>query len=106
METLAVPSRASWLLMASLTAGRQLARRRREAAAYDVRDRTALVTGGSRGLGLVLARHLGARGARVAVCARGEDDLARARRDLEARCIRALALRCDVTDRAQVIAMV
>lgn len=60
--------------------------------------RVALVTGGSRGLGLVLARELGRRGMRVVVCARDEAELERARLGLEAEGIEAVALPCDVTD--------
>ncbi|HEX8791304.1 MAG TPA: SDR family oxidoreductase [Polyangiaceae bacterium] len=43
----------------------------------DVGDRAALVTGASRGLGEQIARKLAARGARVALVARHEDELAR-----------------------------
>jgi 3-oxoacyl-[acyl-carrier protein] reductase len=43
-----------------------------------IKDRTALVTAGSRGLGLAVAEILAAEGARVALCARGADDLAAA----------------------------
>ncbi len=38
----------------------------------DLADKVAIVTGGSRGLGLASARALAAEGCRVAVCARGE----------------------------------
>lgn len=42
----------------------------------------ALVTGGSRGIGKAIAAALVAEGARVAICARGADDLAAAKADL------------------------
>ena len=45
----------------------------------------ALVTGGSRGLGLQMAKALGAMGCRVAITARKADELAQARSELEAR---------------------
>ena len=61
-----------------------------------------LITGGSRGLGLLLAREFGAAGARVAICARDADELDRAAADLGARGIAVLTLRGDVTDAAQV----
>src|SRR5437773_4657083 len=41
------------------------------------RDKSVLITGGSRGLGLVLAREFAKRGARVAVCARSAAELER-----------------------------
>lgn len=57
-----------------------------------------LITGGSRGLGLELARAFAERGCRVAICARDDRELARARRDLAARGADVLAMRCDVSD--------
>lgn len=81
------------------TAARALLRRRRH---FDLRGKVALVTGGSRGLGLVLARELVERGARVAICARDEDQLLRACDELELAGAQVLALTCDVTDRDQV----
>ena len=53
--------------------------------------RTALVTGGSRGLGLVIARELARKGARLAVCARDAAELERAAADLASEGTRALA---------------
>ena len=49
---------------------------------YDLSGRVVLITGGSRGLGLVLARQAVTEGARVAICARDADELERARQDL------------------------
>src|SRR3712207_4909124 len=43
----------------------------------------ALITGGSRGLGLALAREFAKEGCRLAICARDEAELERARRELE-----------------------
>jgi 3-oxoacyl-[acyl-carrier protein] reductase len=45
-------------------------------------DQVAIITGGSRGLGLAAARALVEEGCRVAICARGVDDLAAAAADL------------------------
>lgn len=50
---------------------------------YDFRGKTALIIGGSRGLGLVLARQLAAEGARIAIAARDVEELARAEAELE-----------------------
>jgi 3-oxoacyl-[acyl-carrier protein] reductase len=44
--------------------------------------RRALITGGSRGIGLAIARALAREGARVTICARGEEDLKRAACDI------------------------
>jgi NAD(P)-dependent dehydrogenase (short-subunit alcohol dehydrogenase family) len=68
--------------------------------------RTVLLTGGSRGLGLVMARQFLAEGARVILCAREEVELARARDELEGMGGEVLAIPCDVSDRVQVEAMV
>src|SRR3954464_13002025 len=64
-----------------------------------------LITGGSRGLGLSLAREFAKRGCRIAICARDAAELGEARRDL-ARCgAEVLAIQCDVGDQSQVQAM-
>src|SRR5512140_3735434 len=59
----------------------------------------ALVTGGSRGLGLLVAQELGRKGMRVVICARDEEELERAREALAAQGVEATALPGDVTDR-------
>jgi NAD(P)-dependent dehydrogenase (short-subunit alcohol dehydrogenase family) len=61
-----------------------------------------VITGGSRGLGLVLARELVARGARVTLAARTAADLEAAREELAARGGEVVAVNCDVRDRQQV----
>lgn len=68
----------------------------RRARRWDPAGRTVLVTGGSRGLGLDVARELLRMGARVAICGRDEDTLDRARADLERLGV-AIAVRCDMT---------
>jgi short-subunit dehydrogenase len=70
--------------------------------AYDLSGKNILITGGSRGLGLVMARQLVDANARVAICARDEAELQRARTELEQRGGEVFAVSCDVTDRAQV----
>ncbi len=52
---------------------------------YSFKDKVVLITGGSRGLGLVLARQLVAQGARVGLCARDEAELQRAAAELRGR---------------------
>ena len=69
---------------------------------YNVRDKSVLITGGSRGLGLVLAREFAKRGARVAVCARSAAELERAKSNLWSLGYQLITAVCDVTDREQV----
>ena len=59
----------------------------------------AIVTGGSKGIGLAIARALLDRGSQVAIGARRQDDLERAARDLGAD-DRVHAVRCDVREPA------
>src|SRR5690242_15385249 len=59
--------------------------------------RVVVVTGASRGLGLVLARQLADEGAQLAICSRHADQLERATRELEARGARVFAQPCDLT---------
>jgi NAD(P)-dependent dehydrogenase (short-subunit alcohol dehydrogenase family) len=74
----------------------------RRARAASLRERVVLVTGGSRGLGLLLARELGRRGARVAICARDAAELERARGLLAAEGSSVLAIPCDISQPAPV----
>ena len=73
---------------------------------YDLQGKVAIITGGSRGLGLVLARQLAAKGVKLVICSRTEEQLDAARSELEAAGAKVLALRCDVTDRSQVKSLV
>jgi short-subunit dehydrogenase len=59
---------------------------------------TALVTGGSRGLGLLIAERLGRRGCRVMICARDAEELAAAGDRLREQGIDADTFVCDLTD--------
>ncbi len=73
---------------------------------YDFKDKVVLITGGSRGLGLVTAREFARAGARLVICARDEDELDRARLDLERHGSEVITLGCDVTRRTDVLEMV
>lgn len=82
---------------------------RNRRGSYELAGRTVLITGGSRGLGLVLARRAVREGARVAICARDEQELARARQDLlgyGGSETTVLALSRDLTDAADVRSLV
>src|SRR5438094_3676768 len=71
-------------------------------ARYPLHDKVVLITGGSRGLGLVLARHLCARGSNVAIIARDPDELMRAKTDLVPRGGKVLTIECDLLDAGQI----
>ncbi|MGE0760320.1 MAG: SDR family NAD(P)-dependent oxidoreductase [Pirellulaceae bacterium] len=85
------------------TAAWWLARRAiRHARHFEFADRRVLVTGSSRGLGLVLARRLAEEGARVALCARDADELEVARAELDDLGADVLVLQVDVRVREDV----
>ena len=65
---------------------------------FDLSGRVALVTGGSRGLGLQMAEALGEMGAKVAITARKAKDLGSAEAHLRQRGIDVLTHACDLSD--------
>jgi NAD(P)-dependent dehydrogenase (short-subunit alcohol dehydrogenase family) len=71
-------------------------------ARYTLRDKVAVITGGSRGLGLVLARQTCSQGGNVALIARDPEELARAKTDLAPRDGAVLTVECDLLDAAQI----
>jgi gluconate 5-dehydrogenase len=73
---------------------------------FDLSGRVALVTGGSRGLGLEIAHGLGEAGAAVAITARRQQWLGPAAEALGERGFQSLALPCDVSHPDQVAAAV
>ncbi|MGH9686412.1 MAG: SDR family NAD(P)-dependent oxidoreductase [Candidatus Acidiferrales bacterium] len=73
---------------------------------YSLQDKVVLIAGGSRGLGLVLAREFSKRGCKVAACARNEDGLARVREEFAPVGERFVAGRCDLRDADEVGALV
>src|SRR3954451_11573187 len=60
--------------------------------------KTAIVTGGGRGLGQYMAEALSDAGANVVLCARKKEALEEVKAEIEGRGGKALALACDVTD--------
>lgn len=87
----------------ALSATYTMLRRRRR---YQFQNQVVLLTGGSRGLGLVLARQLARVGARLALCARDGAELARAAAELRGLGAEVFTCVCDVTQRDQVENMV
>jgi NAD(P)-dependent dehydrogenase (short-subunit alcohol dehydrogenase family) len=69
---------------------------------FSLKNKVALITGGSRGLGLVLARQICAAGGKVALIARDTDELARAKADLASRGGEVLAIQADLLDTDQI----
>lgn len=65
-----------------------------------------LITGASRGLGLLLAHEFAREGCRLVICARDPQTLDRARWELEKDGAEVLAVTCDVSDRGQVERMI
>ena len=78
------------------------ARRGRSAADYDFRGRVVVITGGSRGLGFLLARRFAAAGAQLALLARDEPTLDSAAEQLQAAGATVLTVPCDVGDQGQI----
>lgn len=66
----------------------------------------AIVTGGSKGIGYAIANELAARGADVAICARGEAALDEAAQRLKRHGTRVLATKADVTQPADIATFV
>jgi 3-oxoacyl-[acyl-carrier protein] reductase len=71
-------------------------------ARYSLHAKVVLITGGSRGLGLVLARHVCARAGSVALIARDPEELARAKADLYPLGGKVLTIECDLLDVGQI----
>src|SRR5438874_2079791 len=73
---------------------------------YSFAGKVVLISGGSRGLGLVIARQLAKEGARFALLARDKEELARAKADLTSRGAEAFIVTCDLASREQIVAAV
>jgi short-subunit dehydrogenase len=64
----------------------------------NLKGKNALLTGGSRGLGPVIAEALAAKGINVALAARSEEDLTKVADNLSSYPVRAVAIPADITD--------
>src|SRR5262245_26687445 len=90
--------------LGALLIARTALRRWRESR-YELSGRVVLITGGSRGLGLLLAREYARLGAQLVLVARDGETLERAVEELRGKGHEVVGIRCDVTDRAQVRSM-
>ena len=87
-----------WLIggivgVGALMALRVWEKKRRE---FDFSDKVVLISGGSRGLGLVLARQLADKNAKIALCSRDATELQRAKTELEQSGAEVFTSVCDV----------
>ncbi len=73
---------------------------------FDLTGRVAIVSGGSIGLGRQMAEGLAEMGANLVLCARKKERCEQAAEELRALGVQALALACDVRDRAAIQAVV
>jgi NAD(P)-dependent dehydrogenase (short-subunit alcohol dehydrogenase family) len=69
---------------------------------FDFKNKVVLITGGARGLGLVLAREFAAEGARIAICSRSAEELSAAKTELEASGAEVFDAICDVTQQEEI----
>jgi len=76
-----------------------LMRANRMRSPYSFQGKSVLITGGSRGLGLIMARMLADAGACLTILARSQEELDRAEQDLTSRGAEVLTLRRDVAKR-------
>jgi short-subunit dehydrogenase len=68
----------------------------------DFAGKTVVITGGSRGLGLELARTFADEGANIALLARDREQLAEAEREIRHTGVRVVTISCDVTKQEEV----
>ncbi len=73
---------------------------------FSLVGKTALVTGGSRGLGLQMAEALGEQGATLVLSSRKQSDLDEAVAHLKERGINATAIAADLSDETQIVPLV
>jgi NAD(P)-dependent dehydrogenase (short-subunit alcohol dehydrogenase family) len=91
------------LALALIGAGSAIAARARlRTRGIDFAGKTVVIFGGSRGLGLAMARELAYQDARLVLVARDRQELDRARDDIESRGGSVSIIECDIRNRAQV----
>ena len=91
---------------ASAVAAAAIANAVRDRGSFQFRGRCVLITGGSRGLGFLLAQEFARRGARVAIVARDREELWRAARQLRRITRNVLPIAADLMSRKDIEAAV
>ncbi len=100
MKSSRASSRSLWTLAGLALAAYGWSQWRRDPLFFA--GKVVVITGGSRGLGLVIARRLREEGALLALVARDADELERARLDLGVTAGEVLTVPCDLTQLAQI----
>ena len=91
--------RIIWLAGIAAVLGFRKVLHRRAEQQYPFFRKVVFITGASRGLGFILARQLAQQNARLAICARSEAELERAKSQLQQKyAAEVLCIPCDVTD--------
>jgi NAD(P)-dependent dehydrogenase (short-subunit alcohol dehydrogenase family) len=94
--------RRNWTILATvagIAVASELLQRRKM---IDLEGKVVLITGSSRGLGLAIAEQFALAGAKLALCARDEEELARARMQVSEFGAQVIAIPCDISDPEQV----
>ncbi len=99
-------SNKSLLSAAAVGIGKTMMLFRQKSEEPKLVGQVALITGGSRGLGLLLSHEFARQGAKLVICARDEQELAQASQQLEERGAEVLTIPCDITNRVQAQNMV
>src|SRR5262249_54160078 len=96
----------AWLGAGALLLGGWITARLIRRAQYTLLDKVVLITGGSRGLGVVLARHIFRPGGKGGLAARGSGELAGGQARLARSDGKVFTVECDLLDRDQIQAAV
>jgi NAD(P)-dependent dehydrogenase (short-subunit alcohol dehydrogenase family) len=91
-----------FLFAAAIVLGGWLIARLIRTLRFSLQSKVVLITGGSRGLGLVIARQICDAGGQVVLIARDAAELSRAKSDLAAHGSEVLIVPCDLLDPAQI----
>lgn len=86
----------------AVIAGRLVLKQVRDWRGEELRGKTVLITGSSRGLGLAMAEEYARQGCNLVLCARDQQELEQARRQVEELGVEVIAVECDITKKGDV----